>query len=148
MNDSPPESRPTISRYAIAGAFLLPFGFLLLLAIPSLSDQASSPISNWPINLRYLLLALGCLAVIGTTLLGFLAVSQIRNSDGSLYGNPLAVAEELFYPIILLDLVLFIIGWSLLSRISQSSLVPLAWLVAVVIVDYLLIRYTWRLANR
>lgn len=148
MNNSPPEPRPTVSRYAIAGAVLLPFGFTLLLAIPSLSDPASSSISSWPISLRYLLLALGCLAVIAPTLLGFLALGQIRNSGGSIYGTPLAVALGLFYPIILLDLVLFIIGWSQLATISQSSLVPLAWLVAVIIVDYLLIRYTWRLANR
>lgn len=58
----------------------------------------------------------------------------------------LAVFLSLFYPIIVLNILLFVLGWSLLGRISASSLIPLAWLVIVLAIDYWIIRLTWNKA--
>jgi hypothetical protein len=51
-------------------------------------------------------LALSLSAPVGATILGIVAISQIRRSNGALYGLPLAVTDALFFPLILLDAVL------------------------------------------
>lgn len=58
----------------------------------------------------------------------------------------LAVFLSLFYPIILLSLILFILGWTLLGNVISSSLIPLAWLVIVLVIDYWIVRVTWNKA--
>jgi hypothetical protein len=65
-----------------------------------------------------------------------------------MYGLPLAVFVSLFYPIIVLDLILIIIGWTLLGSIEELSIIPLAWLFIILVIDYLIIRLTWRYANK
>jgi len=61
---------------------------------------------------------------------------------------PLAVFVSLFYPILALDLILFIIGWSVLSDIEGWDFIPLVWLTLVLVIDYFIIRSSWRAANR
>ena len=61
---------------------------------------------------------------------------------------PLAVFVSLFYPILVLDLILFIIGWSVLSDIKGWDLIPLVWLTLVLVIDYFIIRTTWRAVNK
>jgi hypothetical protein len=136
-----PESRPgkRLSRSAIAGLLMLPFGFLLvLLFLPS----------SLPSLLRGLLIGFGGIALIGSTILGFAGIRQIRSSESTWYGLRLAVFLGLFYPMILLDLFLITIGWVILGRNSSSSFLPLLWLFIVMLVDYLLIRQIWRWVNR
>jgi hypothetical protein len=58
----------------------------------------------------------------------------------------MSVFLSLFFPIIILDLLLFILGWSILGRITASSLLPLVFLVVVVLVDYWIVRVTWNQA--
>jgi len=58
----------------------------------------------------------------------------------------LAVFLGLFYPIILLSLILFILGWTLLGNIRSTGLIPLAWLVIVLAIDYWIVRVTWNKA--
>jgi len=137
-----------ISPLAIGGLILLPFGFLLVIFIPPGFDALNSLVSRWSSSIRYLLLALASLAPIGSTILGFLSTRQIKHSRGDLYGMPLAVGITLFYPIIVLTLLLFILGFSTLGTISQSSLVPLVWFFLVMIIDYWLVRIAWRRFNR
>ena len=146
-NDTSPERR--ISRLAVIGALLIPFGFfLVLLFFPlSRSTTPTSP-STWQILLRFTLLPLSIVAPIASTALGFISISKIRNSNGTIYGLPLAVFVSLFYPIIVLDLILIIIGWSFLGTIEGLSIIPLAWLFIILVIDYLIIRFTWRTANR
>ncbi|UCF27004.1 MAG: hypothetical protein JSW42_10180, partial [Chloroflexota bacterium] len=83
-----------------------------------------------------------------STALGLISISQIRNSNGGIYGLPLAVFVSLFYPIIIISLFLVFTGWTFLGSLSGSSLIPLAWLFLILLVDYLIIRFTWRAANR
>ena len=145
--DMPKKKRT--SRRAIIGAILIPFGFfLLLLVIPLSTSTSSTPVSMWQTILRFTLLPLSILAPFASTALGLLGISEIRNSKGGIYGIPLAVFVSLFYPILVLDLLLFIIGWSLLSNIEGWDFIPLVWLSLVLVIDYFIIRTTWRAANR
>jgi E3 ubiquitin-protein ligase DOA10 len=60
----------------------------------------------------------------------------------------LAVFVSLFYPIIVLDLILIFIGWTLLGNIEGWGFLPVIWLFFVFAIDYLIIRTTWRAASR
>ena len=137
MSSSNPDSASKVSRYVIVGGVLFPISFLLLLlVIPT----------SLPAVLNNLLAILGGLSLVSSVVLGFLGIRQIRSSAGESYGIRLAVFLCLFFPIILLDLALFMVGWTFLGRITTSSLVPLAWLLLVVLLDYGIVRYTWNRA--
>ena len=143
----PGSTKARISRLAVIGALLLPLGLLVLLfSIPFNGDQTGFSPSSWPAALRIPLIVLGVIAPIAATVLGYYSIVQIRNSSGKIYGMRLAVFLCLFYPIIVLNLLLFVLGWSLLGRIGESSLIPLAWLVIVLAIDYWIIRITWNKA--
>jgi len=58
------------------------------------------------------LLILGVSAPFGATILGLVAINQIRRSSGRLYGMPLAIFDTLLYPLLLLD-VLIVAGVTL-----------------------------------
>jgi hypothetical protein len=139
----------SISRLAIIGALLIPFGFFLVLIFFPLSRSTTptSP-STWQTLLRFTLLPLSIIAPIASTALGFISISKIRNSNGTIYGLPLAVFVGLFYPIIVLDLILIFIGWTLLGDIEGWGFLPVIWLFFVFAIDYLIIRTTWRAASR
>jgi hypothetical protein len=129
----PPTADPQksrLSRLAISGAALLPFGFLL--------------------GLFFIPISTSLLAVIipfASTTLGLISISQIRKSAGEIYGLPLAVFVSLFYPIVVLSGLLVILGWTFLGTLSRSSLIPLAWLFVILLIDYLIVRLTWRAAK-
>ncbi len=55
--------------------------------------------------LALLALLLGGTAAFGTTILGVVAIGQIKRSRGRLYGMPLAVFDALVFPLLLLDMV-------------------------------------------
>jgi hypothetical protein len=138
-----------ISRKAIIGMVLLPFGFFLLfLSFPVSASNAPTTASNWQIVLRFTLLPLSMLAPFASTALGFWGISEIRNSGGKVYGMPLAVFVSLFYPILVLDLILIILGWLVLGGIEGWDIIPLIWLAVVLVCDYFIIRFTWRATNR
>lgn len=143
----PGPTKARISRLAVIGALLLPLGFLVLIfSIPFNGEQSGFSPSSWPAALRILLIVLGAIAPIASTTLGYLSIAQIRKSSSAIYGMRLAVFLSLFYPIIVLNILLFVLGWSFLGRISASSLIPLAWLVIVLAIDYWIIRISWNKA--
>ncbi len=147
-NPPTPADTPTnrrISKLALIGTILLPFGFLF---IPVYQSSGVSSPTTWQILLRYAVLTLAFIIPFASTALGFVSISQIRNSNGAIYGMPLAVFVSLFYPIILLDLILVFLGWTFLGTLARSSLIPLAWFFLILLIDYLLIRYTWRTVNQ
>ena len=145
-NDSP---NRRLSRLSIIGAIILPIGiFLVFLLIPVSTSTSATSVTLWQNVLRFTLLPLSIIAPFASTALGLLAISEIRKSDGKIYGLPLAVFVSLFYPIILLDVLLFVVGWSLLGNIQVSSIIPLAWLTMVLVIDYIIVRLTWRAATR
>lgn len=146
--ENDPQKRQ-FSRMAIFGTAILPFGFLLVLFfIPISASTFTRDESIFQLMLRYGLMMLALIAPFAATVLGFLSISQIRNSNGRVYGLPLAVFTSLFYPILFLSLILVFLGWTFLASISGSSLIPLIWLFVILLIDYLIIRFTWQTAKR
>ena len=53
---------------------------------------------------------LGLTAPFGTTILGVVAIRQIKRSKGQLYGMPLAVFDALVFPLLAVNLVVLAVG--------------------------------------
>jgi hypothetical protein len=120
----PPEK---FSRKALVGAAWLPF-FLLaglmyftvhtVVRVPQDTVTISEPaVRWWQVLLSVTVLPLGLTAPFGATILGWLAVGEIRRSRGRIAGLPLAVFDGLFYPLLVANSVLI---W--LWRISVRAM--------------------------
>jgi hypothetical protein len=141
------ESR--ISRRALLGVIILPFGFLLgLYLIPLSARITPAPPSTLQIIFGYTLLLLSIIAPIAATTLGFFGIAEIRNSNGKIYGMPLAVFVGLFYPVIFFTAILFVIGWIFLGNIQGWDFIPVVWFFLVLVIDYLIIKAVWNVATR
>ncbi len=107
----PIESR--FSRKAIVGAACVALSFLVFLAFFQVQMvpqpvSASHPPAWFLISFEKILLPLELLAPFVATILGCIAINEIRRSVGRLYGMPLAVFDALFFPLLLLD---GLVGW-------------------------------------
>jgi serine/threonine protein kinase len=155
-----PESR--FSRTAIVGACWAPLFFFVLLsfffvkAVPA--GEYHGP-AWWQYLLMFTLLPLGFAAPFGTTVLGWVAVGQIRRSAGRLHGLGLAVFDGLLYPLLALDgLVLWavwlglhavvrLVGAALGQEVRGEPSTILALFVTLLVViplDWFIIRRVWR----
>ena len=172
----PGAAQPRFSRTAIMGAGWAPLFFFVVVAWFTLSVRIAVPAGTrppgpegWQLLLRFSLLPLGLLAPAGTTLLGWIAVAQIRHSAGKLYGLWLAVFDGLVFPLLLLDAVIWWI-WTLVIKMGMgssldtnryletwnSAIAPhlvnewatAATLVTALVVDFLIIRAVWRAVNK
>jgi hypothetical protein len=99
---------------------------------------------------------------IATTILGIAAIRDIRYSNGRIIGLPLALADALFFPLLILDgLVLIFLraavhGTSLYlipERLPSIGhpLIVLAFVLGFLLcaaLDYLIVRGAWRAARR
>ena len=122
------------------------------------------------------LIVLGMLGVFGTTILGWISVSQIRRSAGKLCGLGLAVFDGLLFPLLLLNglfvrvvtgLVRIFVGlYSNFSNLNKPEvhlsfttrlanlfsqhpeLAPLIAVLLAIIVDFFIIRAVWRAVNK
>jgi hypothetical protein len=109
------------------------------------------------------LLPLGLTAPFGATILGLVAISNIRHSYGRLTGMPLALADALFYPLLILDgliyglavclvlLIVFFVETVGARGISFPAVTVPAVLLALpvcIVIDFLLVRAAWRTATR
>ena len=83
-----PFNEPRLSRCDIVGRDSAP-SVLLVVVFPVLTP-------------------VGVMAPFGTTILGVVAIGQIRRSAGRLYGLPLAVFDALLFPLLLLDGVILV----------------------------------------
>ncbi len=97
-----------LSRNAIAGACWVPFSFLIFIGIlvvrfTGVIQQSSFGYGLWQTAEILVLLPLGCSAPFGTTILGWIAVSQIRRSGGKLRGLGLAVFDGVLFPLLAFD---------------------------------------------
>jgi hypothetical protein len=148
------------SRTAIAGGAWL----LLLIACFVLAN----------VNLRTFFLGpLGLLAPLGTTILGWVAITQIRQSAGKLRGLWLAVLDGLLFPLLALDAAIFgLIGLIVksLGRLPyfapsgdgsmgggvafgyQIAMLFCLWLGTAILIsivaDFFIIRSVWRAVNK
>jgi len=160
---TPPSIEPRFSRTAIVGACwatLFAITCLLWFHVRSVSAGDSGP-PWWMKTLLMFLLALGMTAPFGTTILGAVAVGQIRHSAGKLYGLGLAVFDLLFYPLIILDALIGIFGAMLFRALARAvGSVPMvrevpveAWsaifiITCCIVADFFIIRGMWRAAKR
>ena len=111
-----------------------------------------------PILLLVTLLPLGLSAPIGTTVLGSVAISNIRNSQGRLCGLPLALADALFFPLLVLDGVIFACYYFTISAINSSYptdntqrvlLASMALtLLSAGLVDLVIVILAWRIVRK
>ena len=90
-----------------------------------------------------------------TTILGCVAISQIRHSNGKIYGLGLAVFDALFYPLLALD-SLFLSFCVLLANSFRFQGIHPLWVTVWVLLtfgiiawlDYFIIRRVWRKVNK
>ena len=142
---------PRFSWTAMVGAAWAPWFFIGFVLIFSSQIQRAGTYEGPSILQKVmagLFIAVGGTAPFGTTILGWVAVSQIRHSAGKLHGMWLAVADGLLFPILALDGVLAYLA--VLNRIV--ILRPPGQLVVVlcvlwVAVDFFVIRGVWLMAN-
>ncbi len=145
----PPAPEQRLSGLALAGA-ITGLAALMLLSLSYLTPLGGLP--------KLLLLVT---ALPASTLLGVLAVSEIRRSSGRVWGLGLAVFDALLFPLLLLDMLIvwlvfesirFGTAWILARPASLSepdlAIVAVAALPAIVLADILLARWVWRMANR
>ena len=126
--DAPKDQR--ISKFALIGAIILPFGLFLGL----LRKQV--------VGVEFVL------SPFVATILGILGIAEIRRSKGKKYGMPLAVFVGMFYPVIFITLFLFTLGWLLLGNIDGWDIIPVVWFFLVLVIDYLIIRAVWNMATK
>ena len=110
--DSAPTTKAGICGLAIFGATLLPFGLPVLWHVVRLTPAGDhwKDLEFFCSPLYYfLILPLGLIAMVISPILGAMSVKRIRQSKGTLIGRPLAVLDSVFYPILLVDLVVFIV---------------------------------------
>lgn len=153
---------PRFSRTAIVGAVWAPLLLVALFAtmftwyqtagVEGTSSPPPRP-SLWLLIPLGGATLLGLAAPFGTTILGCVAIGQIRRSEGKLYGLPLAVADAVLFPLLLLDgiivaAVVVMLALAMDKEPGPSHVAVLISLPIIALVDYLLARAAWRAAAR
>ena len=93
-----------MSRTAVWGAIwaFISLSFLFLIGLRVIGPERVS-FSPWISLLLLPLILLGLTGPFGATILGWHSVSQIRRSEGRLYGMGLSVFDGLLFPLLVLD---------------------------------------------
>jgi serine/threonine protein kinase len=153
------------SRTAIVGACWMPFFFIALFLMYGALEPVAVPAGSPSPILDLLgpwiclpLALLGLIAPFGVTILGWVAVAQIRRSAGKIHGMWLAVFDGLFFPLLALDAL---IGWWLFlcfdgfarhQHPEGAAANPMGVLSisipVMLVVDFLIIRRVWRAVNK
>jgi len=169
-----PAVRPHFSRAAIVGACCMALTFVTLVPLlaigapmiayralaveapesPGGPPAAPSPHAEpapgarvkWAPVIMVIPLGLALLAgPAATTILGLAAISHIRKSAGRIYGMGLALADALVFPLLALDLLLFVGVCRAAAGASVKGLIGLALgLAAAAVVDVVIVRLAWR----
>ncbi len=160
------ESR--FSRTAILGACWAPIFFVVFLLYftdSQLSDGSRHIPGVWQTLMSIMVSVLGISAPLGTTILGWIAVSQIRRSVAKIHGLWLAVFDGLLFPLLSMTAL---VGWfwhwviydlirasivdgapelSSLQRLivtNTSALTALATMATSLVLGIFIIRRVWR----
>ena len=142
--------RPRFSRKAIIGALMIPFPMLLMIgsvffvrnssAVPM--PPGSAPVIN---SAQPSILGLGVLIVTGlplilTTILGMIAISDIRSSNGRIVGLGLAFFDAIFFPVIFLNGLLV----AVIAQVLDSSIPSSVLFLGVIVLNTLTIMLLWK----
>ena len=158
--DETSEVIPKVSRTAIIGAVLLPFGILMVTlfflpasfttysAIAGVTTSSLPETTWWQWLLRITILPLGIISPFATTILGLVSISQIRASKGKLIGKTLALLDALFYPLLLLDGLVLALMFAIIASIPDGHLaltetLTLLSYFLVIIIDLIIVIITW-----
>jgi hypothetical protein len=154
------------SRLALVGVGWAALFFVIgpLWFIPARVDPPGYP----PVHaifiihlLELLLLALAWTAPFGTTILGWIAVAQIRRGAGKLYGLGLAVFDGLLFPLLSLDAVIGLVvlfgirlvgmpgsPFAGINRFTALVIFTPVFFALIAIIDFLIVRLIWRAVKR
>jgi Protein kinase domain len=155
--------QPRLSRMALIGAIWAGFGLLAVVSAVLFTTLDESLAAGRPMQGRGLrwtpityimfwLIFVGAGAPIGTTILGAISMNKIKKPGGKLYGLPLAFADTIFFPMLLLHgamavlLGLLIVTIMKLARVNASLGMAEMGLVAMLplIADFFIVRALWR----
>jgi hypothetical protein len=119
-------------------------------SVPESAPPARGP-AWWQWLLILTVLPLGLTAPFGTTILGLAAISSIRHSRGQLSGLPLAIADALFFPLLILHIivggaVIYLIS-AIFGRGLDAGLAVSLFLILSIILDFFIARAVWRRAS-
>jgi len=136
------------SRAAIVGACWSPLALLVLpvlavLLIPGLGPKWG-PTMVMMMLMMVMMVVLGVSAPFGTTILGIVAITQIRHSAGRLYGMGLALFDALLFPLLALNAAIIAVFLSAGMGLSEAIILTL---VIGGLLDRFIIRWAWRKAN-
>jgi tRNA A-37 threonylcarbamoyl transferase component Bud32 len=162
---APGHTRPTtntessFSRTAIVGACFVPLSIIAAIAILAMAPPSipTGAVALWQQEFRMGFGGVGLAAAFVTTILGWLAVGQIRQSAGTIHGTWLALFDGLLFPLLALDygicFFVFQCGialhfWTQDYDSTASAILIISSLVAWPVVDWLIIRAVWRAANK
>ena len=159
---------PRMSRTTIVGASLVGLAMFAALLIgklygtPAKTWAAMSPLEKTGFDFADAVVLTGCAVPFVATILGWIAVAQIRRSAGKLYGLWLAVFNGLLFPLLALDALILVAWYFLCDSVwphpggfegidtTAKLWVAVTALTAIscCVVDYLIIRRVWRAMNR
>jgi hypothetical protein len=173
-----PSTWPRFSRLAIAGAvwasFFLTVPVFVFSYFTKPGPLGPEPVPVPPLQQALGTLVILLVVVIsasvatapfGATILGAVSISQIRHSAGRLYGLGLALFDALLFPLLALDAVIGVVAIYVASggRASTAAGAPGATgaagapaamlfigfgILLVLGINYLIVRWAWRAANR
>ena len=130
---------------------------VFIVAVENSEAAATPDRAWWQWLLTCTVLPLGLSAPFGTTILGSIALAQIRRSAGRIYGLGLALCDVLLFPLLLVDAVIwYLIAVLLRGHLMEATSKSALWVadispilfaaVVIVVVDRLLILFAWRTA--
>jgi tRNA A-37 threonylcarbamoyl transferase component Bud32 len=161
-----PFAAPRFSRKAIIGAawaalfFVLAFTWLFASFPVQVPAGTQPPTSAWWLKLLAVpVLLLGLSAPFGTTILGSMALSQIRRSAGRLTGLGLALFDVLLFPLLVLDGLIYWMWTFILPGFAEwlhpgQNAAPkdeaalFLTIVTSLVVDALIVYLSWRAAKK
>ena len=149
---------PRFSRMAIGGAYFTALPCFTILIGLALNGPVNPTDRIMVYTLGYCRLLSLFLAIPITTILGWVAVAQIRRSAGKLHGLWLAVFDGLLFPLLALDFLIWYLciiatlvfrnGSDSLSRIQFAAGALILSVIISMVVDWLIIRTVWRAVKR
>jgi len=152
-----PAASPQFSRKALAGIACVPFliFFLGMLSTPEGYNRFEGLLTpsgeDWgPWLFTLIVTVLGIAAPFATIILGAMALHDIRHSGGRVAGLPLALADVILLPLLVLDfaILIFFTGNQSPFDESQRSWTFPAAVLACILLDFLFARWCWRRVKR